>query len=143
MKNFFLAALQYLLLFYLFFSGPIYIFNVPFVLIQGVSILLIFWALLIRQLYKSRASRRVPKGVYLITKGPYEIIRHPIYAGFLLFVLSYSPGYYMISQYLAFLLLLVLFLSRINHDDKLTERFFKNEYLAYKKKTKSLIPYIY
>ncbi len=143
MKNFILSLLQFLLLFYLFFSGPLYIFSIPFVLILIVSILLIFWAILIKRLYKRPASPRAPRGVYLITTGPYEIVRHPIYAGFLLFVLGYSPGYYTIFQYLAFLLLLILILLRIQTDEQRTDVYFKEKYREYKKQTKRLIPYIY
>lgn len=143
MKNFVFSFLQFLLLFYLFLSGPLFIFSIPFVLIQSVSIIFIFWAFLAKQLYKHPASRRVPKGVYLVTGGSYEIVRHPIYAGLLLFVINYSQGYYSIFQYLSFLLLLILILARIRRDEELTERFFKHEYRVYKKKTKQLIPYIY
>lgn len=143
MKNFILTILQLLLLFYLLLSGPLYIFSIPFILIQGVSILFIFLALLTRRLHKSPASSRAPRGVYLVATGPYEIVRHPIYAGLLLFVLSYSPGYYSVFQFLAFLLLLVLILLSIQADEKRTEAHFKDKYREYKKKTKRLIPYIY
>lgn len=141
MKNFILSLLQFLLFFYLLLSGPFYIFSVPFVLILSVSILLIFWALLTKKLYKS--SAHTPRGVYLVTNGPYEIVRHPIYAGLLLFVLSYSLAYHIIYQFLAFLLLLIVVLVRINRDERLTEDFFKHEYIAYRKKAKRLIPYVY
>jgi len=143
MKNFIFAFLQFLLLFYLLLSGPLYIFSIPFVLILIVSILLIFWAILVRQFNKHPGSRRAPRGVYLITGGPYEIIRHPVYAGLLLFVINYSQGYYSMFQYLAFLLFLMIILLRINHDEELTQRFFKHKYSEYKKKVKRLVPYIY
>ncbi len=141
MKNFIFAFLQFLLLFYLLFSGPLYIFSIPFVLILIVSILLIFWAILVKQLNKPHKS--TPRGVYLVTGGPYEIVRHPVYTGLLLFVINYSQGYYSMFQYLAFLLFLVLILLRINHDEEMTKRFFKHEYSKYKKRVKRLIPYIY
>lgn len=143
MKNFIFSTLQFLLLFYLFLSGPLYIFSTPFVLIQMVSILLIIWAILVKQLNKRSTSPRAPRGVYLVTSGPYEIVRHPILAGLLLFVLNYSQGYYSIFQYLAFLLFLIIILLRINHDEELTQRFFKHKHSEYKKRVKRLIPYIY
>lgn len=143
MKNFIFSLLQFLLLFYLFLSGPLYIFSIPFILIQGVSILLIIWAILVKQLNKRPASSRAPRGVYLVTGGPYEIVRHPILAGLLLFVINYSQGYYSIFQYLAFLLFLIIILLRINRDEELTQRFFKHKYSEYKKRVKRLIPYIY
>lgn len=143
MKNFFFSFLQFSLFIFLLLSGPLYIFSIPFVLIQMVSLLLIFWAFLVKMTNKHPASRRAPRGIYLITSGPYEIIRHPIYTGLLLFVLSYSLGYYTIFQYLAFLFFLILILIRINYDEKLTEFHFKKNYRDYKNKTKQLIPYIY
>lgn len=143
MKNFIFSILQFLLLLYLFLSGPLYIFSITFVLILIISLLLILWAALVKKLHKHPVSPRAPRGTYMITNGPYEIVRHPIYAGLLLFVINYSQGYHSIFQYLAFLPFLALILMRIRRDEELTERFFKHEYSAYKKQAKKLIPYIY
>lgn len=143
MKNIIFALLQLLLLFYLLLTGPLFIFSIPLVLIQDISIIFIFWALLAKRLYKHPVSPHAHFGVFLVTGGPYEIVRHPIYAGLLLFILSNSSGYHTIFQYFAFLLLLVLTISRINRDEELTEYYFKHEFNKYKKTTKRLVPYIY
>lgn len=143
MKNFIFYGMQFLLLFYIFLSGPIFIFSIPFVLIEGFSILLIFWAFLVKKLYKYSASSRVPKRVYLVTEGPYEIIRHPIYAGLLLFVSTYVQEYFTGPRFLALLVFVVIILVQIHRDEELTESYFKHKYNEYKKKTKKLIPYIY
>lgn len=143
MKNFLFSVLQILLLLYLLLSGPVFIFTIPFVLTLVLSLLFIFWALLAKRLHKSRVPSRLPRGIYLVTTGPYEIVRHPIYSGLLLFILNYVPGYFSLLQYLAFLFFAALMLLRIRSDEQRTGAYFKDKYREYKKRTKRLIPYIY
>ena len=141
MKNFIWLALQFLLLLYIIFlSGPYFIFTVPFVVIQTLSVLLIFWALLVKKLHKKPVFSG---GVYLLKDGPYEFIRHPVYVGFLLFVSTYIQEYFTPERFLAFLLFVGLILIQVRGDEKRTEGHFKHEYSKYKKNTKKLIPYVY
>lgn len=141
MKNFILLALQFLLLLYIIFlSGPYFIFTVPFVVIQALSVLLIFWAILVKKLHKKPVFSG---GVYLLKEGPYEFIRHPVYVGLLLFVSTYVQEYFTPERFVAFLLFVALVLVQVRSDEKLTKIHFKHEYSSYKKKTKKLIPYVY
>jgi len=80
----------------------------------------------------------------LITKGPYHVIRHPIYAGTLFLLLGYSLSFSSIIGSIILILILVpLGRSRMALEEKLLIQTFGDEYLNYMKRTKRLIPFIY
>lgn len=79
----------------------------------------------------------------LITIGPYKYIRHPRYLGTIVFFFGISMIFLSwISLIIVFLLILVL-LWRIGDEEKLMHQEFKTEWENYKKRTFSLLPYIY
>ncbi|MFX1286776.1 MAG: methyltransferase family protein [Promethearchaeota archaeon] len=80
----------------------------------------------------------------LITKGPYHIIRHPIYTGASFLFLGYSFSFSSLICSIVILLILMLWLDkRITLEEKLLIQTFGKEYLNYMKYTKRLIPFIY
>jgi protein-S-isoprenylcysteine O-methyltransferase Ste14 len=145
MKNYILPAVQFvLLLVIIFYSGAFYITSVSFVLIQMVSLLIIFWAILAKRIYKIPASRiSHRKGIYFLKDGPYEFIRHPIYTGLLLYASSYVQQSLSLEGSLAFIVFAGIIVLRAGHDERVNEVYFKHHYSEYKKVTKKLIPYIY
>lgn len=80
----------------------------------------------------------------LITKGPYQVIRHPIYAGTLFLLLGYSLSYTsIISSIMILLVLIPLGRGRMALEENLLIQTFGDEYREYMKRTKRLIPYLY
>lgn len=78
----------------------------------------------------------------LVTGGPYAYVRHPIYTGLLLAVvgsaLTSNPLWLLV-----FVPVLGLFLWRIPVEEKLMREQFPNQYPAYQKRTKALIPFVW
>ena len=142
MKYFILIGTQFLLILFLFLSGPIFISFFPFNLIQIFSIFFICWALLERVLHRKQEHSKSAY-IYFLKTGPYEFIRHPIYAGILLFASSAAQGEFTFLRFLDFLLFLFLIILKIKRDEQLTLAHFKHEYSEYSKNTKQLIPYAY
>src|SRR5271155_4452232 len=70
-------------------SGQLFAQAMIYLLIQIFGILLITWALITIKVSKNHHKHPLPNGSFFLTHGPYEIIRHPIYAGFLLIMVSF------------------------------------------------------
>ncbi len=79
----------------------------------------------------------------LIRGGPYRIVRHPIYTGFLLALLGVAL---IIGQLRGLLGVAVLFLSfwlKSRQEEQFMEEQFGAEYRTYQHQVKGLIPYIF
>jgi protein-S-isoprenylcysteine O-methyltransferase Ste14 len=80
----------------------------------------------------------------LITSGPYAYVRHPIYSGLLLMILSLVIYY---ANWSAVLLFFIFFFGAYfgkgrREEQILTEKF-PEEYPAYRRRVKALIPFIF
>jgi protein-S-isoprenylcysteine O-methyltransferase Ste14 len=77
----------------------------------------------------------------LITSGPYQFVRHPIYAGILLSLLGTTLC---INTYWLFLLIMsgAFFIYSALMEEKMMSQAFPKEYADYKKKTKMIIPFL-
>jgi protein-S-isoprenylcysteine O-methyltransferase Ste14 len=79
----------------------------------------------------------------LITHGVYRLVRHPIYFGVLIAIMGvpvYAPS---LIGFLILSLLIPIFLFRIKMEEELLTEYFGDEYQAYRKTTKKLIPFLY
>jgi len=75
-------------------------------------------------------------------QGPYEIIRHPIYAGLLLIMAGFVEGYLSLPRFMAFAVILAVTILKIEHDEKILKET-HHEYEKYQKHTYRFIPYLY
>jgi protein-S-isoprenylcysteine O-methyltransferase Ste14 len=124
-------------------TGPLFVFrNLTFWMVQIFGVLLIVWALIARRVNKNDHTHKLPEGYFFITKGPYEIIRHPMYAGLLLIMsglVQYNLNFLRLG---AFLLLVFVILLKIIREEHTMDQLVK-EYHDYKLKTQRIIPYLF
>ena len=78
----------------------------------------------------------------LIQTGPYGVVRHPAYLGYLLMALGVSLGYSSLMGLLAILLLVPDVLYRIRVEEKLLELHFGAQWLDYCKRVPPLLPWL-
>ncbi|MHB8086450.1 MAG: methyltransferase family protein [Dehalococcoidia bacterium] len=85
------------------------------------------------------AAKKEPE---LVTSGPYRYVRHPIYAGGLVAALGSAI---VCGGAWIFLLLILgtIFILRVGAEDRLMQQQFPDEYPAYKRRTKALIPFVW
>lgn len=84
---------------------------------------------------------RMMKEQKLVTEGPYQYIRHPIYTAFLLILgsLLFISSNWLIGLCTIGMTVLEI-LSRIRYEESLMTEYFGEQYRAYMKKTGRLLP---
>jgi len=124
-------------------TGPLFVVrNITFLMVQIFGLLLIVWALLAQKVNKKHTNHALPKGYFFLNKGPYEIIRHPIYAGILLIMSSLIEYNFVILRVLAFGILIGAFVMKMLREEYMLGQNIE-DYNEYKKKTNYLIPYLF
>jgi protein-S-isoprenylcysteine O-methyltransferase Ste14 len=141
MQSNLLLAVEGLCIIFILVTGSLLVQNLTFLLIQVFGVLLVGWCYLA---IKVNNIKPVPGfGNFWATHGPYEIIRHPIYAGILLIMSGFVQWDMTIPRFLSFVVLLGAVLVKMQSDEHLLEEKFKDDYRKYKAKTHRIIPYFY
>jgi protein-S-isoprenylcysteine O-methyltransferase Ste14 len=137
------TVVQVVLGVYLLASGNPVVNNLPLLLVAIFGVLLLGWSFLARKLGEKHVPAGAPRGVFLVEHGPYEIIRHPIYAGVALILSSLVQFDPALGRMVAFVLFLVVCVVKLNMEERVMESVFKKEYVDYEAKTHKVIPYFY
>ena len=86
----------------------------------------------------------VKKEQELVQSGPYRIIRHPAYAGYLFMALGLALGYSSLLGFVSTLLILLpATVYRIRVEDRLLAEHFGTQFEEYVRRTKRLLPGIW
>ncbi|HZV12213.1 MAG TPA: isoprenylcysteine carboxylmethyltransferase family protein [Candidatus Kapabacteria bacterium] len=83
------------------------------------------------------------EGHELIERGPYAIVRNPMYTGIIIGFLGSAIVSGTVNAFVAILFMTAGLIVKIHTEEKLLDRHFTEEYAAYKKRVKRLIPFIY
>jgi protein-S-isoprenylcysteine O-methyltransferase Ste14 len=81
-------------------------------------------------------------GHELITRGPYALVRHPIYTGLLTMVVGTVVVLGHLAGIIAVPLIFVSFWIKLRYEEKIMLEKFPDEYLAYQRRVKRLIPFV-
>ena|SRR6202035_3376851 len=79
----------------------------------------------------------------LILRGPYRLVRHPIYSGVLLMVLGTAIVIGELRGVVALVVFLGCFALRIHDEEAILTRQFPQEYPRYQQRTRRLIPWLF
>jgi protein-S-isoprenylcysteine O-methyltransferase Ste14 len=77
----------------------------------------------------------------LVTGGPYHFVRHPIYTGMIVAIFG-SALVGGLPWIFFFVLYMIYFLYSARREEKMLAQEFPNEYPAYKRRTKVVIPFV-
>ena len=136
------VVFQFAALFTIMLSGPIFTQSILLLFVQLFGVLLGMWAVLIMRIGNFNiVPIPVEKG-HLVIKGPYSLIRHPMYTALFLFVIPEIIEGFSYLRLVGLLVLLITLLFKLNYEEELLMIKY-NKYKEYKKKTWRLIPFVY
>lgn len=85
----------------------------------------------------------IKQGHELIRKGPYNVVRHPIYSGLFLTAIGTAVAFGAVRHLLAIPLVFLGFWAKIRIEEKLLTQEFGEQYVAYRREVRgAIIPYI-
>ena len=79
----------------------------------------------------------------LIVRGPYRLVRHPIYTGLLAMVIATEMQQGHIAGMIGLILVFVSFWIKLSEEEELMRRQFPAQYAAYGERVKRIIPFIF
>lgn len=119
--------------------------EVPYVLGGGTltiaGILFSLWARAILGTNWS-AAVTIKENHTLVRRGPYQIVRHPIYTGFLLGLLGTSFVYGFARCFIGVLVVGLAFWLKSQTEEQFMVQQFGQQYLEYRRQVRALIPYV-
>jgi protein-S-isoprenylcysteine O-methyltransferase len=82
------------------------------------------------------------QGHELVKTGPYRFVRHPIYTGLQVMCLGSAIEIGRLRCFLAILVVGIGFWIKLKQEERLMLRHFPDEYPAYRKQVKALVPFV-
>jgi protein-S-isoprenylcysteine O-methyltransferase Ste14 len=128
-------------------NGPQLIPRLPFIRVVGfaaalVGLLFGLWA----RIYLGRswdAFISLKQNHKLLQSGPYSIVRHPIYAGFMLALIGSALTFGHLRSFVATALVVVAWVYKSGLEEMFLIDHFGAEYEEYRHRVKRLIPYVW
>lgn len=119
-------------------------------IIQILGLLIGLWGVAAMKMGNFNIQPEVKSQAIMVSKGPYKIIRNPMYAGLLLFFgisvfVNFNEKYLFFSllRIVVFIVIFIVLLTKIYMEEEFLTHKFKNSYIEYKKATYRLIPYLF
>jgi len=110
--------------------------------LMAISGILAFWAMAVMSIGNFNVvPTPVDKGI-LITKGPYKVIRHPMYTSIFIFALALLAGQFDYIKLIISLVLVAGLIVKMIYEESLLCKHHPG-YKLYKAKTKRVIPFVW
>lgn len=80
------------------------------------------------------------EGHRLVRSGPYRLVRHPLYTGFLAAVLATAVAAATVDAFVGFAIILAAYVVKIRREEGVLTREFGQEYVRFKAEVPALVP---
>jgi len=137
-----LVGVQFVCLGAILVSGPWIARHAWFFTLELLGILLVIWAILAMKVNKVNVFPDVKAGSRLVTHGPYQWIRHPMYTALLMIMLALVCESFSYWRGFWWLLLTVDLVVKLSYEERLLGEAF-DDYESYRLRTWRLVPWIF
>lgn len=137
-----LVGVQFVCMGAILFSGPWFARHVVYFTLELSGSLLVLWAILAMRVTKVNVFPDVKAGSRLVTNGPYQWIRHPMYTALLMIMLALVCESFSYWRGFWWVLLAADLVAKLWYEEKLLGEVF-DDYEAYRLRTWRLIPWIF
>jgi protein-S-isoprenylcysteine O-methyltransferase Ste14 len=115
--------------------------SVSLLTVQVAGLSLGTWAVVVMGLRNTNIAPLVKQDARLVTRGPYALIRHPMYSAVLLAVWPLIIDDYSLLRLAAGLILTIDLIVKLLYEERLLRKHFA-DYEPYMRTTKRLIPFV-
>ena len=142
LKSYIFVVIQFLCLSLIALTGPLFPGNIFLLMVELLGLIIGVWAVLAMGLGKFNITPDPLSSSRLVTKGPYRLIRHPMYLALLLATSPLVTADFSWFRLVIWLILLVDLLLKLNYEEGLLTTQLTG-YAEYKQNSYRLIPFIY
>jgi len=140
--SYFLVAVQLTTAALIFLTGPWFAQQWWLLAIELLGVALGLWAIIIIRVGNFNITPEIVDNGRLVRRGPYRLIRHPMYLALLLSTLALVIDSFSILRLSFWIILLVDLIAKLTYEERLLV-LARDEYRHYKQTTKRLIPFVF
>ncbi|MBT3301755.1 MAG: hypothetical protein HOD63_10670 [Bacteroidetes bacterium] len=141
-KSYSLIFIQFAAIAILLVSDSVFIDNLILLIIQISGLFLGIWALYVMGRGNINIPPDLKENIKLTQKGPYKVIRHPMYTAIILTLFPLVIENFSIFRLIIFIILIADLVYKLHWEEKMLLKRFP-EYSTYQKKSSRIIPFIY
>jgi protein-S-isoprenylcysteine O-methyltransferase Ste14 len=141
-KSLTLVIIQFACLFFIAWTGPILARQPLLLIIELLGLGLGVWAIVAMRFFNFNITPAVKVDGYLVERGPYAFIRHPMYTSLILICLALVANTFSWARAAVFFALIIDLVIKLRYEEGLLSAHY-SQYADYMTRSKRLLPTIW